>query len=100
MVGQVGVGPASKDGVTVVSRRIGVDGCGFKVGANEVGLDPGENLLVDPGELWADQGIAFYYAGANVVDAVFMHSDLDPRLVFIIAATQQVIDRYDSFECR
>ena len=98
MVGQIGIGPAAKQRVILIGSVEGSDVALKEGGLRKIRLDASQHLLVYAGELVTDQLVAGIDARANVFDAVLVHGDLDPRFVFIIAPSQQVIDRNDGFE--
>ncbi len=89
---EVGVGPAFEQRIVLAGVMVRGLGCGFELRHCKVRLNPGQHLLVHASELRTDQFIARVDAGADIFNAVLMHGDLDARLIFVFAATQQVVD--------
>ena len=77
---------------------IGIDGCVAECGRREGLFDFCKQLLVEPAELPPNLFETCIHAGAELVQPVLGHGDLDPRLVLVVAPSQHVVDADDGFE--
>jgi hypothetical protein len=96
--GEVGVGPGAEDRVGGPGGLVGLRVGGAKPGRGEVGADARQNLLIHAGEHRAAAGKFVIGQRADAVDPVFMNRDLDPGLVLVVPAAEQVVDRDDGLE--
>ena len=95
---QVGVGPAAKGAVPGPFRRISVDGRVAEGRGREAVLEDRQRLAVGAVEIAAAVQELLLDLGLEDIEAALVDGDLDARLVFVVAASRQVVggdDRLD-----
>ena len=98
---QVGIGPGAKHRVGLTGGVIRAVVCLLQIRAFEHGADPGQVQHGFSGvEIRAQFGEPGIDQLADLLDPVFMHRDLDPRLVFVVAPAKQVVGADHGLEIR